>query len=110
FSTTVPLSIHLEPEVQDNGDLVLRQKSISIGLLKLPNKKIMEYLKKYMPTPEWVTIDPKREEIYVAIAEMDIKSNFQVGVEQFNLDENLLSFRINVPYQTLGIEAPEELK
>src|SRR5690625_4153173 len=31
FSTTVPLSIHLEPEVQDNGDLVLRQKSISIG-------------------------------------------------------------------------------
>lgn len=104
FSSTVPLSIHLDPIVQENGDLILRQKSISIGLLKLPNKKIMEYLKKYLPMPEWVIIDPKKEEIYVAISEMDIRSNFQVSIEQFDLDKNLLSFKINVPYQTLGID------
>ena len=108
FSTTVPLSVHLEPLVQDNGDVILKQKSISIGLLELPNKKIMEYISKYLPMPEWVTVNPKEEEIYVAVSEMDIKSNFKVSVENFDLDANHLAFKINIPYKTLGIGVNED--
>ncbi|MBM7601135.1 uncharacterized protein YpmS [Virgibacillus halotolerans] len=104
FSSTVPLSIHLDPQVQDNGDVILKQKSISIGLLELPNKKIMEYLKKYLPMPEWVTVDPKKEEIYVAVTKMDIRSNFEVAVEQFDLENNDIAIKIRIPYSTLGIE------
>ena len=107
FSTTVPLSVHLVPFVQDNGDVILKQKSISIGLLELPNKKIMEYMAKFLPMPDWVTINAKEEEIYVAVSEMDIKSNFKVGVEHFDLGANNLAFRINIPYKTLGIELIE---
>jgi uncharacterized protein YpmS len=104
FSTTVPLSVHLVPIVQDNGDVILKQKSISIGLLELPNKKIMEYMEKYLPMPKWVTVNPKEEEIYVAIKDMDIRSNFHVGIERFDLEANDLAFKIDVPYKTLGIE------
>lgn len=107
FSSTVPLSIHLDPFVQDDGNIILKQKSISVGLLELPNKKIMEYMKKYLPMPEWVVVNPENEEIYVAVTEMDIKSNFQVGIEQFDLNANHLAFRIHVPYETLGIELRE---
>gem|GEM_PF-444313 len=110
FSTTVPLSVHLEPLVQENGDVILEQKSISIGLLELPNKKIMEYIDKYLPMPDWVTVNAKEEEIYVSMAEMDIKSNFKVSVEHFDLDANDLAFRINVPYQTLGIDLMKSKK
>lgn len=108
FSTTVPLSVHLEPLIQDNGDVILKQKSISIGLLSLPNRKIMEYIEQYLPVPEWVTVNPKEEEIYVAVSEMDIRSNFKVGVENFDLDANDLAFRIRIPYRTLGIEPLED--
>jgi uncharacterized protein YpmS len=104
FSTTVPLSAHLEPLVQENGDIILKQKSISIGLLELPNRKIMEYIGKYLPMPDWVTVNPKEEEIYVAVTEMDIRSNFEVGVEHIDLEANNLAFRIRIPYQTLGID------
>lgn len=104
FSSTVPLSIRLDPIVQDNGDIILKQKSISIGLLELPNKTIMNYIKKHLPMPEWVRVIPNDEEIYVAISEMDIRSNFQVGIEQFDLEANDLSFKIKVPYRTLGID------
>lgn len=104
FSTTVPLSIRLEPLVQDNGDVVLKQKSISLGLLELPNKKVMEYMSKYLPMPNWVTINPDDEEVYVAVTQMDIKSNFHVSVEQMDLGANNLSFKLKVPYETLGIE------
>lgn len=109
FSTSVPLSVHLEPIVQRNGDVILKQKSISIGLLELPNKKIMEYLKKYLPMPEWVTVDPKKEEIYVAVSEMNIKSNFKIAVEEIDLEGNNIAIKIRIPYSTLGIESDVEL-
>lgn len=107
FSSTVPLSIHLEPIVLNDGNVILKQKSIHVGALKLPNKKIMEYIDKYLAMPEWVTVQPKDESIHVAVSEMDIKSNFQVAVETFDLDANNLSFKIKVPYRTLGIETIE---
>src|SRR5699024_10485492 len=43
FSTSIPLYIKLQPNVQDNGDIILKQKSIKLGLLRLPNEKILEY-------------------------------------------------------------------
>ncbi|CDQ38217.1 MULTISPECIES: YpmS family protein [Virgibacillus] len=104
FSSTVPLSVHLEPFVQENGDIILEQKSISIGLLELPNQKIMEYIDKYLPMPEWVTVNPEDEAIYVAVTDMELKSNFQVAVEHIDLEANNLAFKFRVPYQTLGIE------
>lgn len=105
FSTTLPLSVRFEPVVQDNGDLILRQESISLGLLELPNQKIMEYLDRYLPVPEWVTVNAADEEIYVAVTDMDIRSNFQVEVERINLEQDDLAFKIIVPYRTLGIDA-----
>ena len=104
FSSTVPLSVHFEPFVQENGDLILQQRSISVGLLELPNQRIMEYMKRHLPMPEWVSIDPNEEEIYVAVTDMDIRSNFVVGVENIDLEGNNLAFKINVPYRTLGLD------
>ena len=104
FSTTVPLSVHFEPLVQDNGDLILKQKSISVGLLELPNKKIMEYMADLLPMPEWVTVNPQEQEIYVAVTDMDIRSNFHVAVETIDLEANNLAFRLKIPYETLGLE------
>lgn len=108
FSTTVPLLINLEPIVQENGDIILKQKSVSVGQLQLPNKKIMQYVSKYLPVPDWVIINPREEEIYVKVTEMEIKSNFKVEVEQFDLEANNIAFKINVPYKTLGIDVIKE--
>ncbi|MCT2538220.1 YpmS family protein [Aquibacillus koreensis] len=103
FNTDVPISIRLEPIVQDNGDLILKQKEISLGLLQLPNERVLSYLKKSLPTPEWVTINPKEENIYVEVTKMEMKSNFRVRVQQFNLADDKISFRIKVPNKTLGL-------
>lgn len=110
FSTTVPLLIHLDPIVQDNGDIALKQKSISVGQLKLPNKKIMQYVDRFLPTPDWIIIDPQNEEIYVKITEMNIQSNLDVKVEQFDLEKNNIAIRLRVPYETLGIETLKQLE
>ncbi|MFD1064596.1 YpmS family protein [Oceanobacillus locisalsi] len=104
FSSTVPLSVRLEPIEQANGDLVLQQKSISVGLLELPNKKIMEYMDRFLPMPEWVTIDPDSQEIYVAVTDMDLEGNFDVAVQHMDLEANNITMKLVVPYETLGIQ------
>ncbi|GAA0322567.1 YpmS family protein [Oceanobacillus sp. FSL W7-1293] len=104
FSSTVPLSVRFEPIEQANGDLVLQQKSISVGLLELPNKKIMEYMDRFLPMPEWVTIDPDSQEIYVAVTDMELQGNFDVAVQHMDLEANNITMKLVVPYETLGIQ------
>ncbi|RDW22343.1 DUF2140 domain-containing protein [Oceanobacillus arenosus] len=104
FSTTVPLAAHLEPLVQENGDIILKLRSISVGLLELPNKIIMEFMKEYLSMPEWVTIIPSDEAIYLGVTEMEMKSNFHIAVERIDMGANNLVFKINVPYQSFGID------
>ncbi|WP_138420225.1 YpmS family protein [Aquibacillus sediminis] len=103
FDSEIPITIRLEPIVQENGDLILKQKEISLGLLHLPNKRVLKYLKDNLPVPEWVTINPNEEDIYIAVTQMDIRSNFKVRIQQFDLENDQLSFRIKVPNETLGL-------
>lgn len=103
FNTDIPITIRMEPVVQENGDLILEQKDISLGLLYLPNDKVLEYVERRFEMPDFVHVNPAEENIYVAITEMELRSNFNVSVEQFNLPEDELSFRIKVPNETLGL-------
>lgn len=110
FSTTLPLQINFEPIVQKNGDLILQVESISVGKLELPNKQIMHYVGESLPMPEWVIVNADEEEIYVKITDMDIKSNFKVYAEEFNLEKNIIALKIDVPYKTLGIDPIQDEK
>lgn len=107
FSTTVPLSIRLNPYVLEDGNLLLKQTSIFIGQLRLPNHTVLKYVDRLLPIPEWITIHPDYEEIYIAITHMNIKSNFELEVESFDLQNNDLAFKIKIPYKTLGIRPLE---
>lgn len=103
FQTDIPISITLEPSVQENGDLVLYASDMSLGLLGLPEKKILEYVKKELETPEWVNIDPKNQLIYIGVTQMEVKSNFKVKVQSFDLKNDHITFKIKVPNKTLGL-------
>ncbi|MCM3602729.1 YpmS family protein [Robertmurraya korlensis] len=103
FETEIPITITLEPKVQENGDLVLYASDMSLGLLALPEKKILEYVKKELNTPEWVQIDPKNQLIYIGVTQMEVKSNFKVKVQSFDLTNDHITFEIKVPNKTLGL-------
>ncbi len=103
FSTEVPVNISFEPIVQENGDIILQSTGMSLGLLRLPQDRILQYVSSRVETPEWITINPKEEQIYIAITQMELRSNFHIRAQQIDLVNDNISFRIKVPNDTLGL-------
>jgi len=103
FGAEVPIQISFDPVVQENGDIILQSKNMSLGLLRLPQDRILKYVNDRIDTPEWITINPKEEHIYIAVTQMELKSNFKVKVQQFDLENDNITFRIKVPNKTLGL-------
>jgi len=94
FNQEIELKMTFEPEALDNGDLLLYQKSISIGQLNLPVSYILKFIRNSYKLPEWVKIYPDEEVVYVALNEMKLKSDMKVKAEDFNLKRNRISFRL----------------
>lgn len=97
FNRELHLEMKFNPVVTPEGDLVLEQETISLGQLMLPVPFVLTYIKENYILPEWVTIDPKDELIYVSVREMDIKSDVDVRVDTFNLETDDISFKLIVP-------------
>ncbi|KAF0818666.1 MULTISPECIES: YpmS family protein [unclassified Cytobacillus] len=97
FSQDLQMKLSFEPEALENGDVVLQQKSISVGQLNLPVSHVLKLVKDRYKLPEGVTIQPKKERIYVSLQEMKLKSDVKVKVDEFNLKQDDIRFTLLVP-------------
>ena len=102
FDKEIPITMKLTPEVQKNGDMILQLKSITLGRLFLPNNKVLDYIKDHYPMPEWIVVNPDKENVYVAITQMDPIYDIRVRAKSFNVKENRLAFQITVPHEVFN--------
>ncbi|HWO98263.1 MAG TPA: YpmS family protein [Bacillus sp. (in: firmicutes)] len=94
FGNELDISMAFEPEVQKNGDLILKQESLSVGKLSLPIRTVLKYVNNNFSLPQWVQINAKEESVYVALQQMEMKSDFRVKVKQFDLEKNDIQFTL----------------
>ncbi|MBU5593912.1 YpmS family protein [Amphibacillus sp. MSJ-3] len=97
FGTAIPLNIRMEPVVQKNGDIVLSMTEMSLGLLNLPKDRILHYINRQIDTPDWLYFDSQNEQLYVAVTQIDIQSNFRFSVQELDLTDEDISFLIKIP-------------
>jgi uncharacterized protein YpmS len=97
FGQNLEMLLTFEPQALENGDLLLKQKSISIGSLNLPVAYVMKIIQQNYKLPNWVEIQPKNESIYVSLQEMKLKSDIKVRANSFNLKRDDISFTLWVP-------------
>lgn len=97
FSQDIQLKLTFEPQVLDNGDIVLQQKSISVGQLQLPVSYVLKFIGDNYKLPKGVTIHPNEEKIYVSLQKMKLKSDFKVKVDEFNLKNDDIRFTLLLP-------------
>ena len=97
FGIPVPLNVRMDPVVQANGDLVLKVNEMSLGLLNLPRDRILHYINRQVSTPDWLYFDTKNEQLYLAVTQIKIQSNFRFSVESLDLSDDDISFTFKIP-------------
>ncbi|KQL53771.1 hypothetical protein AN964_09840 [Heyndrickxia shackletonii] len=100
FSENVQLKMTFEPEALKNGDLLLKQKTISIGYLNLPVSYVLKFINQSYKLPDWVSIDPDKKTVYVGLQKMKIgHSDMRARIDKFNLKEDDISFSLLFPVE-----------
>ena len=99
FSQEIDLKLTFEPEALENGDLVLKQKSISLGSLHLPVSYVLKYINENYKLPKGVDIQPNDKLVYVNMQQLKLKSDVKIQAKKFDLIKDDIAFTILVPVE-----------
>ncbi|RHW42262.1 DUF2140 family protein [Neobacillus notoginsengisoli] len=97
FSQQLNMKLTFVPEAQKNGDLLLRQKSISVGQLHLPVPYVLDFIRKSYEIPRGVEILPNERQIYIHMQKLKLKSDAKLKANAFDLEKDDISFTLLVP-------------
>lgn len=92
----VPLEMHFEPQVRENGDVLLLADHISVGILQLPQDRAMQLIKEYVDLPEWVDIYPADRLAHIKVTEIDVDPKIDFRAKAINLPEDEITFEMIV--------------
>lgn len=100
FEMELPIVMTFEPSIE-KGNLLLKQKTVEVGMLDIPPNSALKLLKDSVDLPKWMHIQPYEEQIYLNLTEMDIPigENLKARVEakEFNLQENRIILDVVIP-------------
>ncbi len=96
FSYKLPVTMHFNPIVQEDGNLLLKQSSLEVGLLNLPPSTVLKVLKDSVDLPPWMIVRPKEEEIFIDLSDLPISGDLKVKAKQFNLEKDEILLEIMI--------------
>ena len=99
FGKDVQLKVLFEPYTTNNGNILLRHRSIQIGEMSLPATFVLNYINEKYKVPEWVTINPAKKTIYLSLREMDLKSGITLEAKKFDLRNDDIQMNLLVPVE-----------
>lgn len=96
FSLTLPILLSFEPHVQEDGNLLLEQKSVNVGMLDIPPESALKLLRDSVTLPDFMKVDPAAEEILLRLTDIPLDDGISVRAESFNLKEDDIRLRVTI--------------
>jgi len=97
FSYTLPVIMHFDPVVREDGNLILKQSSMEIGQLNIPPETVLKVLRDSVKLPPWMIVRPKEEELFIDLSEIPLSGDLQVKAKTFNLADDEIILEIIIP-------------
>ncbi|MGG3449942.1 MULTISPECIES: YpmS family protein [Bacillaceae] len=97
FATDIDYHMTFEPEAQEDGNIMLRQSGLRVGLLDVPASYVLKTAENAGAFPDWVRVVPNEELIYVSLGDMELDNGMRVKVEAFNLEKDDIKFAVLLP-------------
>ncbi|MER2107297.1 MAG: YpmS family protein [Solibacillus sp.] len=101
FSVDVPIRMHFDPIVE-SGNIVMKQTAVHVGKLNIPPKTVLKLMSDAIPFPDWITVQPNDEKIYVDLSRINIAAGSRVRAKEIDLANDKILLEIIVP--TVGVK------
>ena len=96
FNITVPIKMDFEPIVS-NGNIRLKQTAVHVGKLNIQPSYVLKLMNESIDFPNWITVLPDDEEIYVDLSRINIASGSRVRAKEIDLANDNILLEIVVP-------------
>lgn len=96
FSFTVPIQMEFDPIVS-NGNIRLKQTAVHVGKINIPPETVLKLMNDSIDFPDWITVQPNDDEIYVDLSRINIASGFRVQAKEIDLANDNILLEIIVP-------------
>ncbi|MFC5587622.1 YpmS family protein [Sporosarcina soli] len=97
FSLKLPVIMHFDPLVGEDGNLILKLSSMEIGQLKIQPSTVLTILRDSVKLPPWMIVRPKEEEVFVDLTQVPLSGNLKVRAKTFNLADDEIILEIIIP-------------
>lgn len=99
FSFTLPVRMHFNPIVRDDGNVILKQSKMEVGQLNIPPATVLKILRDSVNLPKWMIVRPKEEELFIELTAIPVSGNLTVKAKKINLVEDEIVLEITLPVQ-----------
>lgn len=89
--------LYFDPFVTDDGNVLLKADSLSIGTLSLPIKQVMSMIEKNFKFPKWVQFDTKEQTVLLRLDQFKMDNGLFVKAERINLVEDDIQVSLYLP-------------
>ncbi|GEK34178.1 YpmS family protein [Kurthia sibirica] len=100
LGVNVPITLDFEPEVDDQGNIILHQTNVTVGLLDLPAQAALKLLRDSNKLPDWITVQPSDKTAYMDLSAVELpigSENAHLQAKEFDLTNNKIVLDIIVP-------------
>ncbi|WP_100371921.1 YpmS family protein [Bacillus sp. FJAT-45037] len=94
FGQQIPVQMSFDPEVTDNGDIVLHAEQIFVSVFEMPADRAMQIIKDFTDMPEWVEIYPADQLAHIKVTEIDVDPSIEFRAQTINIAEDQFVFEM----------------
>ncbi len=93
----VEFYLYFDPYVTEEGNVLLKAKSLSIGTLSLPISDILKYVVKNYKLPKWVEPDTENNSILINLNKFEMANGMHILANKINLVDDDIRLDVYLP-------------
>ncbi len=98
---SVPVTMEFDPTVDANGNLLLHQTSIGVGMLDIPTSTALKLVKNSGKLPNFISIQPSKEQAYIDLNAINIpitdQTTAHLAATKFDLAKDDIELTVTLP-------------
>lgn len=95
----VSFTLKAQPEIDGQGNIVLKTQTLGVGLLPLPQSLVLKYIKNNYDLGPDVKINTQKGAITLLLSQMKTKNGFYVQATKIDVPHNQFKFQLAVPVE-----------